>query len=275
MNAGPQAGGGAGETIAKVLGHVGSLMLTLLIALLFSPPTALNRELLRRGRTPKPGEKEAPLRWIQVNPIIAAWTGTLIAIVLLVLHSLGGNEAVLGWLAVLTGLYVLVVMGFNPRLIGGIVIALIAIVAGLLVALILKGHSKDFWLVEAFLWLVFDTGMKFHPFPTAVLAGGAGLLVVADGLFQLVWYRNFVDANHFNMYSGFGPRKTLARDEYTPQDDITDVIEFFSVGVASITFEPKDAGKPSVVQERVPYARQVADELKRRASVTNVSMQAE
>lgn len=275
MNAAEQAPERSKRNVGGVVGNVASLLFSLLIALLFSPPTALNRELLRWGRRPKPGEREAPLRWIQVNPIIGAWTGALMAMVLLALYYLGGNEAILGWLAVLTGIYVLVVMGFNPRLIGGIVIVLFALVLSLLVALILKGHSRDFWLVEAFLWLVFDTGMKFYPFPTAVLAGAAALLVVADGLFQLGWYRNFVDANHFNMYSGFGPRNTLPRDEYTPQDDITDVIEFFSVGVASVIFEPKDAGKPSVVQERVPYARHVADELKRRASVTNVSMRSE
>jgi hypothetical protein len=263
------------RNVGGVIGHVASGAFSLLIALVFSPPTALNRELLRWGKRPKPGEGEAPLRWIQVNPIIGAWTGALLATVLLVLHRLGGDEAILGWLAVLTGVYVLVVMGFNPRLIGGIVIVLFALVLSLLVALILKGQSRDFWLVKGFLRLVFDTGMKFYPFPTAVLAGAAALLVVADGLFQLVWYRNFVDANHFNMYSASGPRKTLPRDEYTPQDDITDVIEFFSVRVGSIVFEPKDAGKPSVVQERVPYARHIADELKRRASVTNVSMRPE
>ena len=108
-----------------------------------------------------------------------------------------------------------------------------------------------------------------------MLGGAAAILVIADAVFQLVWYRNFVDANHFNMYSTSGPRKTLPRDDYTPQDDISDIVEFFTVRVASITFEPKDASKQEVVQERVPYARQVADELKKRASITNVSLRQE
>ena len=244
----------------------------LVLGLIFSPPTLLNRELLRHAKRVKPGEVEAPFRWIQVNAIIASWTGALVGFVLLLLHALGGNGPVLGWLAVLTGIYVMVVMGFNPRLIGGVVIALIAVVLALVVALILKDETIKFPIVAAFKGLVFDSGMQFYPMPTALLSGAAAALVIADGVFQLLAFRNFVDANHFNMYSASGPRMTLPRDEYTPQDDIADVVEFFTVRVGSVTFEPKDASKPQVVQERVPYARHVADELKRRASVTNVSM---
>jgi hypothetical protein len=252
-----------------------NLIVGLFFLLFYGPPTFLNRHLLHRAKRITPDQPEPPLRWIQVNAIVAAWTGALVAFVLLALHALGGNGAVLGWLAVLTGIYVLVVMGFNPRLIGGIVLVLIVLVLGLVVALILEKEGQNYPIVEWFLWLIFRTGMDFYPFPTAMLGGAAAILVIADALFQLTWYRNFVDANHFNMYSTSGPRKTLPRDDYTPQDDISDIVEFFTVRVASITFEPKDASKQEVVQERVPYARQVADELKKRASITNVSMRPE
>ena len=101
-----------------------NLIVGLLFLLIFGPPTFLNRELLHRSRRITPEQPEPPLRWIQVNAIVASWTGAMVAFVLLALHALGGNGVVLGWLAVLAGIYVLVVMGFNPRLIGGIVLVL-------------------------------------------------------------------------------------------------------------------------------------------------------
>ena len=164
-----------GETVVHFLVGLANVIVGLLFLLVFGPPTFLNRHLLQRARRITPDQPEPPLRWIQVNAIVAAWTGALVAFVLLVLHALGGNGAVLGWLAVLTGIYVLVVMGFNPRLIGGIVLVLIVLVLGLLVALILEKEGQNYPLVEWFLWLIFRTGMDFYPFPTAMLGGGSHL----------------------------------------------------------------------------------------------------
>ena len=252
----------------KIRRLLGSLLGTLCLACLYGPHAAVQRELLHWGETPDREGNERPLRWIGANAIVAAWTPAMAGLVLLLLSVVGGNGPILGWLAVLTVLYAVIVMGFDARWIAALVIALVVAIVFLVVALILKDQTSDHWLIRSFLWLVFDTGIEFYPRPTAAISLVVMLLVLGDCVGQLV-RRNFMDKNHYNMIDIDGSWRTLSRDQYTPQESVPDLFEHATTTVCRLEFASATPGVP-VVEERVPLGKKVAAALKRRAASTEV-----
>ncbi len=258
-------------TVGNFLGRLLRLFMQLIgflfVGYVFGPPAAVNRWFLMRAKANVESRK---MRWISVDPIAAAWTGPAVAYVLLALHWLGADPHVLGWMAILLAIYVVVVLGFDPRFGHTVIGALLIAVAVLVVAMILRDAEAKNRIVASFQLVFYEDGVKFYPLPTAIIATAVALLVLFETAFELVMRRNTVDGNHYNLSQLFETTSTLKREDYHLEHDIPDFIEYRMTALSSIRFRPTKDGLKEVVQERVPWGSHIIDHLRKLTRKTDV-----
>lgn len=257
-----------GNFLVRFLRLFMQLVSYLFVGYVYGPPAAVNRWFLMRAQANLESRK---MRWISVDPIAAAWTGPAVAYVLLALYSLGANTHILGWMAILLAVYVVVVLGFDPRfghtLIGGLMVAVLA----LIVAMVLRdAPAQQNWLVAQFHWVFYECGVDFYPVPTAIIATVVALLVVFETGYELVMRRNTVDGNHYNLSQLFESASTLKREDYHLEHDIPDFIEYRMNALSTIRFRPTKDGLKEVMQERVPWGSHIIDHLRKLTRKTDV-----
>ncbi len=258
----------AGNFLVRLLRLFVQILSYLVVGYVFGPPAAVNRWFLMRAQA---NVERRKMRWISVDPIAAAWTGPAVAYVLLALYSLGADTQILGWMAILLVIYIVVVLGFDPRfghtVIGGLLVA----VAGLIVAMVLRDAPEQHnWLVAQFRWVFYECGVDFYPVPTAIIATVVALLVLFETGYELVMRRNTVDGNHYNLSQLFESQSTLKREDYHLEHDIPDFVEYRMNSLSSIRFKPTKDGLKEIVQERVPWGNHIIDHLRTLTKKTDV-----
>jgi hypothetical protein len=261
--------GSLGDFLVRFARLLVNIIGYLLVGFLFGPPAAVNRWFLMRAKANPASRK---MRWISVDAIAAAWPGPAVAVVLFVLYGLGANTQILGWMAVLLAIYVIVVLGFNPRFGHTLVGILLVVVLGLVIAMALREAPAQNWAVSQFLWVFYDLGVDFYPVPTAIIATVVALLVLFETGYELVMRRNTVDGNHYNLAQLFEGEATLKRDDYHLEHDIPDFVEYRMSALSSVRFRPTKDGLREIVQERVPWGCHIIEHLRELTKETDVQI---
>jgi hypothetical protein len=259
--------GSLGDFVVRLLRLCAQIIGHLVVGYVFGPPVAVNRWFLQRA---KANLESRRMRWIEVDAIAAAWTGPAVAFVLLALYGLGANTQILGWMAVLLAIYVVVVLGFDPRFSHTLIWGLVVVVLGLVVAMALRDAPVQNWVVAQFLWVFYECGVDFYPVPTAIIAVVVAMLVIFETCYELVMKKNTVDGNHYNLSQLFEGESTLKREDYHLEHDIPDFIEYRVNALSSIRFKPTKDGLREVVQKRVPWGSQIVAHLRALTKKTDV-----
>jgi hypothetical protein len=261
--------GSLGNFLVRFIRLVVSIVGYLMVGYVFGPPAAVNRWFLMRAKAHPTSRK---MRWISVDAIAAAWTGPAVAFVLLALYGLGANTQILGWMAVLLAIYVVVVLGFDPRFGHALIGALLVAVVGLVVAMALREAPAKNWAVSQFLWVFYECGVDFYPVPTAIIATVVALLVFFETGYELVVRRNTVDGNHYNLSQLFEGESMLKREDYHLEHDIPDFVEYRISALSSIRFKPTKDGLREIVQGRVPWGSHIIEHLRELTKETDVQI---
>ena len=252
-----------------LLGWMKEAVLTLLIGFWYGPGAVINRRSLQLHLA---NPSTVALRWIMVEAIGILWMMVPYGTVILILHALGADSAVMGWLSLLLMGLTAIVIGTNPRFGHVFVWGIVSILVAVLVVVLLKQSLVNITFIRAAVWLVFDSGVSLNPCYFGAIVIGCGLLSVGETIQKYIMRDNSVDGNHFYVRELFGNSTTLRRDEYTPNFDVSDFLEHTLCSMVTIVFTPGDAAKPAVLQPHVPWGRRIAMEVMRLASETNVEI---